>query len=1367
MGLSYIERTQYITHKISEICSHIKLSNDMGHFDTNLFMEDLVLMLLNTTFGYKLENINHKFGRNNVKGIDLIDETNKVCIQVSSRTDIEKIKHTLKNVAEIETLHDFHIIYFALTDKSPERKVSELQYGDNTFSFLTDYYDFSSILKAINSKPDISCMIYSTLNNWIGETPIKEFEKKYSTATTGNLERYYLRTVSVPTENEFSAYFEKDNYPSDTLYNFVSGKVNGFEDKKLWLLVSAAQTGKSVETINLLYQLKCDNTHYPIYIKVRDFKDDKDLVLPFYAPVNKMVLILDGFDELPETQRNTLYNLVVNLSSEHPDLKIVITCRRNYVNLSMFANFQRLNLDDLSIEQIKRIIERNSIEFISFSKELIAQNLWELVFVPFFLESLISIYKNNECLPTNRLDIIRIIVSQSYVTDDSINPVANIPSETYGNSMLKQIAYVLQLSEKKELTETDLIDVFKYDKDKISRCLRFAIFKRSEDNNYSFTKNIFLNYFVVLTLLEKTADEILGIVVLRDAEYSCINPAWIDVFELLIASLDSHTDKYRQLVEWMSKHDQIGIINLDPRKLPKQVVISTFKDLLMKYKRLDISGPNDYNYRFHSRLATHCIYHESLELLISEYENTKKGGGYGHLLASMIAFLDSDVIMVSDLHERLANAVFDNIKKNVYSENNGWYIYIPLENKIFHKTITVNYLINLYTSKNISLLKTIYSLISKLDEVELYIDFVSKNLGDYNNYTDERGVHHLIDDKVIDIIFSKIRTIGSLQTAINSSIDKWIKGRGYTSNAEKAGESFINLLTVASRIAENIANNHEDIIELVETIWQKILNKHIFSGKVLYIVFYKVKEFVAKNNNSDKLNIIMKKMKACLNKEKCGREVNEYRAIISLYLGSEDIDRIASDMDSTYDNMVLLQWINSGLDSEVDERINFWINTKFEQYLLHNTIDWEKHETDSKQVLFDHELFISTIKNLLKKSGDTPLSQYLDELDKHEVPTNTYVYWFCKDIEETLESEYNAKGLIARAQDKHYYDHYRITIIGGHNITIELSPVQRKELENAVIYEIENDNKTTAIMCITVALRYGLKLPENTILQNLKYAALTSDNYSHFDSEENFFNYAIKHVERQKINISIQSLLVSPDFDTDQQHLLQLMTYAIKERLYICIQPILKIIYNPKFHYANIIVDSFNSIGPKGVYVIKDNFKRFPAKLQIYSLKYIRDYEDMHDEIISCMIKIRSTECEEDSRNALFYLLSIGQRDALHDLLDICNSNPEFLGDLHNAPTLKYISIEHLPILIEILRISSRFTARFNQWPSQCIVAIKNTALSKEENTDTVIDALRSLVYESPDFLWLNYQIESIQQGRLQRHSNPLSVKDAFKRAKS
>ena len=70
----------------------------------------------------------------------------------------------------------------------------------------------------------------------------------------------------------------------------------------------------------------------------------------------------------------------------------------------------------------------------------------------------------------------------------------------------------------------------------------------------------------------------------------------------------------------------------------------------------------------------------------------------------------------------------------------------------------------------------------------------------------------MIDDKVVNIIFSKIRTIGNLQIAINSSINKWIEGRGHYSQDEKARESFIILLATASRIADNKADNHEYIV---------------------------------------------------------------------------------------------------------------------------------------------------------------------------------------------------------------------------------------------------------------------------------------------------------------------------------------------------------------------------------------------------------------------------------------------------------------------------------------------------------------------------------------------------------------------------
>ena len=1363
MKISHIDRTNYISQKLAEVRSHIKLCNDIGHYDANLFMEDLVLLLLNSAFGYQLENINHKVGKNNVQGIDLIDEANKICIQVSSRTDLEKIRHTLKSIVGTEALAGYRLIYFALTDKSINRKTDELSYGDNIFSFSIDYYDFSTILTLIKSNPAISGKVYHILKDWVGDTPIKTFDERYSIPAIENLEKYYLRTVSVPAENEYDTYFHKDQYPSDTLYNFVSGKVAGFEDKKLWLLVSAAQVGKSYETVNLFHQLQRDGMYYPILIKARNFNNEEDIVLPFYAPTHKMVLILDGFDELPENGRNSLYRLVERMTTNQPDLKIVITCRRNYVNLSMFPNFQRLNLDDLSIKEIREITEQNDIDFNSFSKELIRQHLWELVFIPFFLESLISIYKNYGCLPTNRLDIIGEIISQSYKTDDLVNPATNIPSETYGNSMLKEIAYVLQLSEQKELSETDLVHTFRYDRDKISRCLRFAIFKRSEDKKYSFTKNIFLNYFVVQTLLEKNADEILKLVVLRDAEYSCINPAWLDVFELLMASIDKHSDKYQHLVEWMSKHDQMGIINLDSQSLPKDIVISTFKGLLIKYKNLGISGPNDFNYKFHTRLANHCIYRNSLDLLLSEYASTRIGDGYGYLLSSTIAFIDSDIIQASDLYPKFVNTILDNIKKNAYSQNNRCLLYIPLENKIFHNSTTADFLVNLYKSSNISLLKEIFSLISKLDDVDSYINFISANLDDYNSYTDEMGVHHPVDDKPLDIIFSKIKDVSNMHIAMNCMVTRWIGDRGHTSNAEMAYKSLSNLLNVISQYIDENAN----LIELIEHSWRRILIKRVFTGKLLHKTFCAIKKIVVKSKSRDKLNLIVQNMKACLKKENCGLELRTYRAIISLYLSPNDVDQIASEMDISEDNSIILNWMKSGLNPNVDERMDFWLDTKFERYNYHKPIDWEKYENNSKQVLVKQELLISTISDLLEKCGDKPISLYLDELEDRDMPTNTYVYLFCKSIEDELKSEYNSTKLIARAECKHFYDRFRINIIACHNIFIALSAEQLKDLKDGLYEMLENANESMIIECLMVAMRYDIRLPENIIIENLKFAALKSDGFAQFDSEDNFFAYAIKYVERKKINCAIKALLDSFDINCDKQHILQLMTYAIKKGLFICLPQILAIICNPWFYYSNIIVDTLNSIGRRGILIIKDNFKSFPSKLQIYSLKYVIELDDMQEEIVSCMRKIRSNDSEEDSRMALFYLLSFGHEDSLIELLNICKFNPDFLGDVGHTPTLKYSSIGHLPTLIEIMRISSRFTAQFNQWPTQCIRAIKHIALSDDKNTDVVIDALRDLVSESSDFIWLNYQIESIQQGRLQHHSKSLSVKEAFKLAES
>ncbi len=145
---------------------------------------------------------------------------------------------------------------------------------------------------------------------------------------------------------------------------------------------------------------------------------------------------------------------------------------------------------------------------------------------------------------------------------------------------------------------------------------------------------------------------------------------------------------------------------------------------MIKYKRLGISGPNDYNYSFHRRLANHCIYRESLELIVSEYESVEIKDGYGYLLFSTVASLSSDIIQTYGLEDKLIKITFEHIKKNTYADDKKWFIYVPLENKIFHNSKTTDFLISIYHSPNQMLLKEIVSLISKLVDVDEYINFI-------------------------------------------------------------------------------------------------------------------------------------------------------------------------------------------------------------------------------------------------------------------------------------------------------------------------------------------------------------------------------------------------------------------------------------------------------------------------------------------------------------------------------------------------------------------------------------------------------------------------------------------------------------------
>lgn len=91
--------------------NYIAIENSQGFTDINVACENLILGMMNIVYDYNLENYNSKNYIANAKGIDLIDDKRKICVQVSSNHKITKLKDTIENIKGIEYLNDYHLLF--------------------------------------------------------------------------------------------------------------------------------------------------------------------------------------------------------------------------------------------------------------------------------------------------------------------------------------------------------------------------------------------------------------------------------------------------------------------------------------------------------------------------------------------------------------------------------------------------------------------------------------------------------------------------------------------------------------------------------------------------------------------------------------------------------------------------------------------------------------------------------------------------------------------------------------------------------------------------------------------------------------------------------------------------------------------------------------------------------------------------------------------------------------------------------------------------------------------------------------------------------------------------------------------------------
>lgn len=150
------KKQQYITaiiNLLSRIPPVVEASNKPNLTDVNNFSEDFYAQILNLVYDYNLVNEN-EFNAN-AAAIDLRDKTNKIAIQVTSTSTLNKTRKTVEKFIENNLFNEYtRLIVLNIVKKS---KHQDKKIGNKQFSIDSekDIWDINDILRDIKYISDI------------------------------------------------------------------------------------------------------------------------------------------------------------------------------------------------------------------------------------------------------------------------------------------------------------------------------------------------------------------------------------------------------------------------------------------------------------------------------------------------------------------------------------------------------------------------------------------------------------------------------------------------------------------------------------------------------------------------------------------------------------------------------------------------------------------------------------------------------------------------------------------------------------------------------------------------------------------------------------------------------------------------------------------------------------------------------------------------------------------------------------------------------------------------------------------------------------------------------------------------------------
>jgi tetratricopeptide (TPR) repeat protein len=167
----------YIDEKLHVLAYRIETNGKLNMLNLHLHSENFYMHFLNLLYGFQLKNLNGTI--QNVEAIDLIDDDNKLIVQVSATATKRKVEDSLSKES-IGEYADYNFFFISLSkDTSKLRKLNFKNPFSISFDPELNIFDITSILRKVSelTAPQQE-EIYKFIKNELGGSEVETFSKR-------------------------------------------------------------------------------------------------------------------------------------------------------------------------------------------------------------------------------------------------------------------------------------------------------------------------------------------------------------------------------------------------------------------------------------------------------------------------------------------------------------------------------------------------------------------------------------------------------------------------------------------------------------------------------------------------------------------------------------------------------------------------------------------------------------------------------------------------------------------------------------------------------------------------------------------------------------------------------------------------------------------------------------------------------------------------------------------------------------------------------------------------------------------------------------------------------------------------------------